>query len=113
MNIYKIMMINALALIVLGIYGYSLSGSLTALIAPLIGLILFLLSFPVKNDNKTAAHIAVILTLISVITFFFIGIKIENVIVLSMAVLTLIALVFYIMDFVRRKKEREKNSGTV
>ena len=106
-------MINALVLIVLGVYGYFSSGSPTALIAPSIGVILLLLSFPVKNDNKTAAHVAVILTLISVFTFFFIGIKRGNVIVLLMAVVTLVALIFYIKDFINRKKEREQNSGTV
>ena len=113
MNIYKIMIINAVVLIVLGIYGYFSSGSPTALIAPSIGVILLLLSFPVKRDNKTAAHVAVIITLISVITFFFIGIKRGNIIVLLMAIITLFALFIYIKDFLNRKKEREQNSGTV
>ncbi len=107
MNIYRIMIANAIVLIALGVYGYFISGSPTALIAPGIGVILLILAFPVKNDNKTAAHVAVGLTLVSVIMFFVTGFLRGNVIVLIMAVFTLIALLMYIMDFVRRKKERE------
>jgi uncharacterized membrane protein (UPF0136 family) len=107
MNIYRIMLANALVLIILGIYGYISSGSATALIAPAIGVILAALAFPVKNENKTAAHIAVGLTLISAIMFFVIGFKRDNMIVVVMAILTTLALFMYIMDFKRRKQERE------
>lgn len=107
MGIAKVMATNAIVLIILGVYGYFVSGSATALIAPAIGVVLFLLSFPVKKDNKTAAHTGVALTLISTVMFFFIGLKRSNLIVLVMAVFTLLALVFYIMDFMKRKKERE------
>jgi len=109
MNIYKTMIINAVVLIILGIYGYFTSGSPTALIAPAVGVILLALSFPVKKDNRKAAHAAVIITLLAVIAFFFAGIKRGNMIVLTMAVLTLFALVVYILDFMKRKKEREQN----
>ncbi len=101
------MLANALVLIVLGIYRYISSGSATALIAPAIGVILAALAFPVKNENKTAAHIAVGLTLISAIMFFVIGFKRDNMIVVVMAILTTLALFMYIMDFKRRKQERE------
>lgn len=101
------MLANALVLIILGIYGYISSGSATALIAPAIGVILAALAFPVKNENKTAAHIAVGLTLISAIMFFVIGFKRDNMIVVVMAILTTLALFMYIMDFKRRKQERE------
>ncbi len=107
MGIAKVMFTNAAVLIVLGVYGWISSGSATALIPSAIGAVLMGLSFPVKNDNKTAAHIGVVLTFISVIMFFFIGIKRANAIVLVMAVMTLLAFVFYIMDFLRRKRERE------
>lgn len=106
MNIYKIMIINALVLIALGVYGYISSGSPTALIAPAIGLILLGLSFPVKNENKTAAHIAVGLTLLAAIMFFVTGFLRGNMIVVVMAVFTLIAFILYIMDFMRRKQDR-------
>lgn len=108
MNIYKIMITNALVLIILGVYGYFLSGSPTALIAPAIGVILLALSFQVKNENKTAAHIAAGLTLISAIMFFVTGFMRNNIIIIVMAVFTTIALFMYVMDFKRRKQEREE-----
>lgn len=104
------MLLNALILILLGVIGFFISGSPTALIAPGIGVILLILAFPVKKDNKTAAHIAVALTLISVIVFFITGFMRSNLIVIVMAVVTTIALIIYINDFIRRKKERELNS---
>ena len=110
MNIYRIMLANAFVLIVLGVYGYLSSGSPTALIAPGIGLMLTALAFPVKNENKTAAHLAVGLTLISAIVFFVIGFKRGNMIVIVMAIFTLFAFIMYIMDFMRRTKEREDAS---
>ncbi|MEO6694425.1 MAG: hypothetical protein ABIY50_12620 [Ignavibacteria bacterium] len=111
MEIYRIMIGNAVVLIGLGIYGYMISGSGTALIAPGIGVMLLLLSFPVKNENKTAAHIAVALTLVAAIMFFVIGFMRGNVIILIMAVFTIFALYMYAMDFVRRKKERESSKA--
>lgn len=108
MNIYRIMIANAVVLIGLGVYGFFVSGSPTALIAPGIGVILIILAFPVKNENKTAAHIAITVTLIATIMFAVTGIMRGNLIVLIMAVFTLFALYMYVMDFVRRKKEREE-----
>jgi hypothetical protein len=112
MNIYRIMIANALVLIVLGIYGYvtSETKSGTAFIAPAIGIILIALAIPTKNGNRTAAHIAVGLTLISAIMFFVTGFMRNNMIVIVMAIFTLIAFIMYVMDFARRKKEREDNS---
>lgn len=107
MGIAKVMAANAGVLIILGVYGYFVSGSATALIAPAIGVVLFLLSIPAKKDNKTAAHIGVGLTLLSVIMFVVIGLKRSNLIVLVMALFTFLALIFYVMDFMKRKKERE------
>ncbi len=112
MNIYRIMIANAVVLIGLGIYGYFISGSPTALISPGIGIILLILSFPVKNENKTAAHIAVAVTLISAIMFFATGIIRGNLVIIIMAVFTAMALFLYIMDFMKRKQEREKSSNT-
>ena len=110
MNIYRIMLANAFLLIALGVYGYITSGSPTALIAPAIGLMLATLAFPVKNENKSAAHIAVGLTLIAAIMFFVTGFMRNNLIVIVMAVFTLFAFIMYIMDFMRRTKEREDAS---
>lgn len=108
MNIYKIMLANAGVLIVLGLYGYFSSGSPTALIAPAIGVILIVLAFSVKNENKTSAHIAVGLTLLAAIMFFVTGFMRDNMIIIVMAIFTLFAFILYLMDFMRRKQEREK-----
>ncbi|MBL8006150.1 MAG: hypothetical protein JNJ56_01350 [Ignavibacteria bacterium] len=111
MNIYRIMIANAVVLIGLGVFGYFISGSPTALIAPAIGIILIILSFPVKNENKTAAHITAVITLISAVMFFVTGFLRSNMLVIVMALFTSFALYMYIMDFVRRKKEREEKSS--
>jgi len=108
MNIYKIMIANAVMLIVIGLYGFFSKGSPTALIAPGIGLILLVLAFPIKNENKTAAHIGVGLTFVSAIMFFVTGFLRSNTLVLIMAVFTLFAFILYLMDFLKRKKEREE-----
>lgn len=110
MEIYRIMIANAFVLIILGVFGYISSGSPTALIAPAIGVIFLILSFSVKKNNKTAAHIAVILTLISAVIFFITAITRNNMIVMVMAVFTLIALILYVMDFMKRKKQRDQQN---
>lgn len=99
-----IMMINAVILIALGVYGYFTSGSPTALIAPAIGLVLFGLSFPTKKDNHIAAHIAVGLTLIAAVTFIIIGIRRANPIVIAMGVITFLCFDIYILNFILRKR---------
>ena len=106
---HVVMMINAVILIALGIYGYFTSGSPTALIAPAIGLVLFVLSFPTKKENHVAAHIAVGLTLVAAITFIFIGIKRANVMVIAMGVITFVCFDIYILNFILRKRKREAN----
>ena len=53
------MIANAVVLIGLGIYGYVTSGSPTALIAPGIGVILLILSIPVKKENKTGVKVEI------------------------------------------------------
>ncbi len=104
------MLANAFVLITLGVYGFFSSGSPTALIAPVIGVILIGLAFPTKNENKTAAHIAIALTFISAIMFFVTAFMRNNMIVMVMAVFTLLAFIMYLMDFMRRKQEQRKAS---
>ncbi len=111
MNIYRIMIANGVVLIALGIYGYIVSSSPTALIAPAVGIVLIFLAFPTKNENRTAAHAAVILTLVSGVVFLVMGFLQSNLIVIIMAIFTLFALLLYISDFIRRKKEREDQSA--
>lgn len=108
---YTIMRINALVLIAGGVYGYFISGSPTALIAPGVGIILLALSFPVKNENHVMAHIAVALTLISSVTFIIIGIRRGNALVIGMGVITFICLDLYLLNFILRKKQREAENS--
>ena len=107
MKNHLVMIINALVLIIIGVYGYIISGSGTALIAPAIGVVLFILSFPVRNENAVVTHIAVGLSALSMIMFFVTGFMRSNLLILLMATVTLIAVIFYIMDFLKRKKERD------
>jgi Ca2+/Na+ antiporter len=112
MKNHQIMIANALILIVTGLIGYISSGSPTALIADGIGVILLILSFPTKNDNAVVAHIAVVLTLITAVMFWIVGFNRANNMILVMAAVTSLAFVFYILNFIKRKKEREaKNTG--
>jgi len=107
MKAFQVMLISSFVFIIIGIYGYISSGSATALIAPAIGIILFILAFPTKKDNHIAAHIGIGLTALAMIAFFVTGFIRSNILVIIMAVVALVALIFYIMDFKRRKRERE------
>jgi Ca2+/Na+ antiporter len=110
MKNFQVMTFNALVLIALGVFGYVTSGSPTALIAPAIGIILLALAIPVKKDNSVAAHIGVGLTGLTTIMFFVVGAMRGNVIIILMGAVTLLAFIFYIADFMKRKKEREANN---
>lgn len=109
MREHSALLFNGIVLIILGTLGYFMSEtkSMTAFIGPVIGLILVLLANPVKNNNKTAAHIGAVLTLIAVIAFFIVGLKRGNTYVIIMAVTSLFSMIMLIMGFIRRKKERE------
>lgn len=61
---YLSSLVNALLLVVLGIWGYVTGGSVTALIPVAFGVILLILYPGVKKEAMVPAHIAVILTLI-------------------------------------------------
>jgi len=107
MKNYVVMIVNAVVLIVIGVYGYFTSASPTALIAPIVGVVLFLCAFPVKKENHVVTHIAVALTLLTALAFFVVGFIRGNALILIMAVISLIATILYVMDFLRRKKERD------
>jgi hypothetical protein len=109
MKNFQVMIFNAIVLAALGIYGYTIPPhSPTALISVGIGIILLILAFPVKKENSVAAHIAIGLTGLSFLMFIIVGILRMNTIIILMGIITLIALVFYISDFMRRKAERKK-----
>jgi len=67
MQASKANLINAVALIVIGLWGYTQSSSNTALIPVVGGVILLLLQGGIAKHNKVVAHIAVVLTLILLI----------------------------------------------
>lgn len=69
MKPYLASLINAILLILLGLWGYfsSETPSITALIPVFIGVILIFLNSGLKKENKTIAHIAVILTFLVLI----------------------------------------------
>ena len=107
MKNYQVMTFHSIVLIALGIFGFITSGSPTALIAPAIGVILLGLVIPVKKENSVAAHIGVGFTGLTTIMFFIVGGIRGNTIIIIMAAVSLISLIFYINDFIKRKKERE------
>ena len=75
MKTYQANLINALTLIVMPLWSYFTyeatvgkpDPSLTALIPLFLGVILLLCNRGVKNENKTIAHIAVIVTLVAIL----------------------------------------------
>jgi len=106
-----ILIINSLILIILGTYGYVSAApehkSLTAFIGPGVGIILLFFYSSVKKQNPTGTHIMVMLTLLIAILFSVVGFMRANIYIIVMAVSSLIALVIYISDFIKRKRERE------
>ena len=67
MRAHKASLLNGLTLIVCGIWGFyaKVDPSLTAFIPATIGILLLGMNDGIKNENKTIAHIAVLLTLLS------------------------------------------------
>ncbi len=61
---YVSSLINAIILVIFGIWGYIAGGSVTALIPVAFGVILLILYPGVKKEAMVPAHIAVLLTLI-------------------------------------------------
>jgi len=72
MKPFQANLINAVILIGLGLWGYfsSESPSPTALIAPISGVLLLLMTSGIRKENKVIAHIAVVLTLLLFVALF-------------------------------------------
>ena len=115
MKNYQVMIFNGLILIILGLYGYLLAlpdkKSFTAFIGPGIGIILILLSIPARKEKVVPSHIAIVLTLLTVIVFFYVGFRRDNPLVIISGLVSFICLIFYGADFAFRRKEREEDSG--
>ena len=67
MKAYKASLLNSLILIVCGLWGFysNVDSQPTALIPAIIGVLLLGMNDGIKRENKTIAHIAVFLTLLS------------------------------------------------
>ena len=120
MTVEKMNLINALTLVILGLWGFidvntpSLETGIswTALIPVFFGAIFLLCQKGIKNDSKIIAHIAVVLTLLILIAL--VGkrlpISIENggiglFRVAAMSVISLLAFVSFIRSFIENRKK--------
>jgi uncharacterized membrane protein (UPF0136 family) len=113
MNSYKANLINSSTLIIIGLWGYFESSSVTALIPVVFGVILILCSKGVKSQNKLIAHIAVLLTLIILLSL--VGMRLPKSIesgglgllrVFSMIVTSTLAMIFFVKSFIDARKNR-------
>ena len=120
MTVEKMNLINALTLVILGLWGFidvntpSLETGIswTALIPVFFGVILLLCHKGIKNGSKVIAHISVVLTLLILIAL--VGkrlpISIENggiglFRVAAMSVISLLAFVSFIRSFIENRKK--------
>ncbi len=118
MQTYKISLLNAVILVLLGLWGYiaSESPSVTALIPVGFGILLLVLNPSLKKQNKTLSHLAVVLTLLIAIGLYMpMAGAIERNDTLAilrvsiMMLASLIALIFFIRSFIRVRKEKYNN----
>jgi hypothetical protein len=123
MTAQKMNLINALTLIVLGLWGYidvsnyKLAAIVsfehwTALITVLFGIILLLCNKGIQNSNKAIAHVAVVLTLLVLIAL--VGKRLPISIdqggvglfrVLAMSLCSFIAFIAFIRSFIENRKK--------
>lgn len=116
MKAHTASIINAIALIILGLWGYfgSETPSLTAWI-PVIGGVLLIILYPgTKKENKVIAHITVTVTLLIFIGLFkpLMGAidradTLAMVRVLIMMVTGILAIIYFIKSFIDARKNRE------
>ena len=113
MNSYIANLINSVTLITIGLWGYFESSSVTAFIPVLFGLILIVCSKGVKNQNKLIAHIAVLLTLIILLSLA--GMRLPKSIesgglglfrVLCMIATSSLAMIFFVRSFIDARRNR-------
>ena len=120
MKVEKMNLINALTLVILGLWGFmdvntpSLETGIswTALIPVFFGVILLLCHRGIKNGSKVITHIAVVLTLLILIALVAkrLPISIENggiglFRVAAMSVISLLAFVSFIRSFIENRKK--------
>jgi len=115
MKPYLASLINAILLIILGLWGYfgSETPSVTALIPVFAGVILIFLNSGLKKENKIIAHIAVIITLLvlgglvkPLLGAFGRDDTAAIIRVVIMILSTLVALISFIKSFIDARKNR-------
>lgn len=118
MKPFQINLINAVALIIVGMWGYFASGSvsITALIPVFAGIVLLLLGLGLKTGNKIMAHVVVVLTLLTLGALFkpLSGAfaRQDNAAifrVMLMMIAGLAAMVVYIRSFIEARKNRKSD----
>ena len=116
MKAYQVSLINAVTLIALGVWGYfaSESPSPTAFIPAGLGVILLVLNGGLRKENKMIAHIAVLVTLITLAGLFMplkgaLGREDTMAIVrVSVMMLTTVAaIVAFVRSFIEARRNRE------
>ena len=107
--------INSISLIIFPLWAYftSATPSITALIPTFIGVILFMCTVGIKNENKTIAHLSVGLTLLAIFGLVkpFTGAisrgdSIAMIRVVIMISTGILAMVIFIQSFIRNRKEK-------
>ncbi len=115
MKANTVSLINSLFLVSMGLWGYFESDSrpITALIPVIVGVILLLINSGVKKQNKIAAHVAVLLTLLIIIGLVrpFLGAlnrgNITGIIRVSVMILTSLWAIFtFVQSFISARKSR-------
>ena len=115
MKANTVSLINSLVLVSMGLWGYFESDArpITALIPVIVGVILLLINSGVKKQNKIAAHVAVLLTLLIIIGLVkpFLGAldrgNIYGIIRVSAMILTsLWAMITFVQSFISARKSK-------
>ena len=115
MKANTVSLINSLVLVFMGLWGYFESDSrpITALIPVIVGVILLLINNGVKKENKIAAHVAVLLTLLIIIGLVkpFLGAldrgNTAGIIRVSIMILTsLWAMIIFVQSFISARKSK-------
>ena len=113
MNTVQANILNSITLIFIGLWGYfeKYPEAPTALIPVFFGVSLLLCSKGLRNENKTVAHIAVILTFIILAAL--LGMRLPKSLdeggvglyrVLGMTITSLFAMIIFIRSFIRNRK---------
>lgn len=120
MKPYQASLLNAIILVAFGLWGYFASEdpSLTALIPVAVGVVLLLLGPGLRRQNRTIAHIVVVLTLLILLALikplsgsFERSDTPAMVRVLVMMATSALAMVYFIKSFVDARRERKSGES--